>query len=80
MFHRSFRTPDGLTVPAITAKQMRDVDRTAAEDFGLGILQMMEKAGRSLAQNALDMLSSKDGVVFGPNHWLPLERAGTVQR
>jgi len=36
---------------------MRDVDRIAVEDFGLGILQMMENADRSLAENVLDMLS-----------------------
>jgi NAD(P)H-hydrate epimerase len=43
-------------VPAVTAEQMREVDRIAVEEFGLGILQMMENAGRNLAQNVLDML------------------------
>ena len=55
----AFRTLDGILVPAVTAEQMREVDRVAMEDFGLGILQMMENAGRSLAQNVMDML---DGV------------------
>ena len=55
----AFRTVDGILVPAVTAEQMREVDRVAMEDFGLGILQMMENAGRSLAQNVMDML---DGV------------------
>jgi NAD(P)H-hydrate epimerase len=58
----SFRTEDGLIVPAVTAEQMREVDRIAMEDFGLGILQMMENAGRNLAQNAMDMLSAAEGV------------------
>jgi NAD(P)H-hydrate epimerase len=55
----AFRTVDGILVPAVTAEQMREVDRVAMEGFGLGILQMMENAGRSLAQNVIDML---DGV------------------
>jgi NAD(P)H-hydrate epimerase len=51
-----FRTVEGTAVPAVTAEQMREVDRIAVEEFGLGILQMMENAGRSLAENVLDML------------------------
>ena len=35
---------------------MREVDRIAMEDFGLGILQMMENASRNLAENAIAML------------------------
>jgi NAD(P)H-hydrate epimerase len=52
----SLQTVEGIVVPAITAEQMREVDRIAAEEFGLGILQMMENAGRSLAENVPDML------------------------
>jgi NAD(P)H-hydrate epimerase len=51
-----FRTQDGIVVPAVTADQMREVDRIAVEEFGLGILQMMENAGRNLALNVMDML------------------------
>ncbi|MHB8629157.1 MAG: NAD(P)H-hydrate epimerase [Aggregatilineales bacterium] len=51
-----FRTENGLSIPAVTANQMREVDRLAVEEFQLGILQMMENAGRSLAQHAMDML------------------------
>ena len=58
-----FWTEDGVAVPAVTADQMREVDRIAVEDFGLGILQMMENAGRNLAQNALDMLGGPGGEV-----------------
>ena len=58
-----FRTVDGGLVPAVTAEQMREVDRIAVEEFGLGILQMMENAGRNLAQNVLDMLDGKRGQV-----------------
>ena len=49
-----FPTEAGSIVPAVTAQQMREVDRIAVEDFGLGILQMMENAGRNLALNAID--------------------------
>jgi NAD(P)H-hydrate epimerase len=51
-----FWTPDGIPIPAVTAEQMREVDRIAVEDFGLGILQMMENAGRNLAANVIEML------------------------
>lgn len=55
-----FRTGSGLPVPAVTADQMREVDRIAVEDFGLGILQMMENAGRNLALSVLDMLGREE--------------------
>ena len=58
-----FMREDGTLVPAVTADQMREVDRIATEDFGLGILQMMENAGRNLALNALDMLGGTEGEV-----------------
>jgi NAD(P)H-hydrate epimerase len=51
-----FRTEDDIVVSAVTADQMREVDRIAVEEFGLGILQMMENAGRDLALNVMDML------------------------
>lgn len=51
-----FRTDDGMPVPALTADQMREVDRIAMEEFGLGVLQMMENAGRNLAGNVREML------------------------
>ena len=52
----NFWTDNGVAVPTVTAEGMRAVDRIAMEDFGLGILQMMENAGRNLAGNVLDML------------------------
>lgn len=56
-----FVTEDGIIVPAVTAEQMREVDRIAVEEFGLGILQMMENAGRNLAENVMDMLGRASG-------------------
>ena len=61
----SFRTEDGLELPAVTAQEMREVDRVAMDEFGLGVLQMMENAGRSLAMHAAEMLSEGAGRVPG---------------
>lgn len=58
-----FRTSSGLPVPAVTAQQMREVDRIAVEDFGLGILQMMENAGRHLAGSVIEMLGAEVGEI-----------------
>lgn len=46
MSEQPFWTQDGVLVPPVTAGQMREVDRTAAEGFGLGIVQIMENADR----------------------------------
>ena len=59
----SFRTEDGLELLAVTAPEMREVDRVATDEFGLGVLQMMENAGRSLAVHALEMLREGGGQV-----------------
>lgn len=37
------------TVPAVTAAQMREIDRLAVQDAKLTLLQLLENAGRSLA-------------------------------
>lgn len=58
-----FTTTSGLLVPGVTEDQMREADRIAVEEFGLGILQMMENAGRSLALNVMDMFGSSTGEV-----------------
>ena len=42
---------DGV-VPFITTDQMREVDRAMIEDYGISLVQMMENAGRNLAQLA----------------------------
>jgi NAD(P)H-hydrate epimerase len=51
-----FNSQEGAVIPAVNEYQMREVDRIAVEDFGLGILQMMENAGRTLALNIIEML------------------------
>jgi NAD(P)H-hydrate epimerase len=45
----SFMTTEGVEVPAVTADQMREVDRIAVEETGPNLYQMMENAGRNLA-------------------------------
>lgn len=39
-------------LPAVTADQMREVDRIMVDDLGIQLVQMMENAGRSLADLA----------------------------
>ncbi len=57
-----FLTGSGMQVPAVTADQMRSVDRIAVES-GLDVLQMMENAGRSLATIATEMHDRSTGTV-----------------
>jgi NAD(P)H-hydrate epimerase len=63
MSRNSFRTLAGRDVTAITAAEMRDVDRVAVEDVGFELLQMMENAGRLLAWHVRDVRSDPDGVI-----------------
>lgn len=51
----SFRTSTGRDVSAVSASEMRDVDRVAVEEVGLQLLQMMENAGRALAWHVRDI-------------------------
>jgi NAD(P)H-hydrate epimerase len=46
-----FVTAEGVSVPAVTAAQMRDIDRIAIEETGPTLLQMMEHAGRSYSMS-----------------------------
>ncbi len=43
-------------IPAITAAQMAEVDRLMIEEYGILLIQMMENAGRNLAEQARRML------------------------
>lgn len=51
-----FFTQDGIDVPAVTAEQMREVDRIAVDETGPNLFQMMENAGRNLALLAMSLL------------------------
>jgi len=45
--------------PAITATQMAEVDRLMIETYGILLIQMMENAGRQLAEQARRMLGGR---------------------
>jgi ABC-type uncharacterized transport system auxiliary subunit len=49
----SFFTPAGIEAPAGTTDQMREIDRIAMEETGPNLFQMMENAGRNLAEMTL---------------------------
>jgi len=46
---RVFPTVDAQTIPWVSADQMREIDRIMIEDLHIELLQMMENAGRNLA-------------------------------
>jgi NAD(P)H-hydrate epimerase len=50
---RGFPAALASSIPAVTAEQMREVDRLAVEELGLLLIQMMENAGARLAELAL---------------------------
>ena len=54
----SFFTPAGIEVPAVTTDQMREVDRIAIEETGPNLFQMMENAGRNLAEMTLERVGA----------------------
>jgi hypothetical protein len=47
---RDFPITRATAIPTVTAGQMQEVDRLAADEFGIDILQMMEHAGSHLAE------------------------------
>ena len=60
-----FLTDDGRPVPAVTTDEMREVDRVAVEEVGLELLQMMENAGRTLAELVRERTSEPVVVLAG---------------
>ena len=62
-----FALPTGETVPGIDVAQMRAVDRSMIEDFHIEVAQMMENAGRNLADLARSLFSPRSvAVLAGP--------------
>jgi NAD(P)H-hydrate epimerase len=54
-------------LPALTADQMREVDRAMVEDLHIELIQMMENAGRNLAELAIARFSPASVTVLaGP--------------
>ena len=65
----AFIGPTGIEIPSISTDQMREVDRIAVEEFQLGLLQMMENAGRNLAEvimSELDYGQNPIVILAGP--------------
>src|SRR5215469_2666089 len=69
------RTPQGgpmhtvsrNAIPALTTEQMRAVDRAMVEDLHIELVQMMENAGRTLAELAITRFSPTSATVLaGP--------------
>jgi len=48
-----------MRVPSLTTDQMREVDRLMIETYGIALEQMMENAGRDLAELARRMLDER---------------------
>ena len=54
-------------VPAVTVEQMREVDRIMIEDLHIELIQMMENAGRNLAELAVRQFAPRTATVLaGP--------------
>ena len=47
------------SIPVISTGQMVEVDRLMVEEYGIQLIQMMENAGRNLAEQARRMLGGK---------------------
>jgi NAD(P)H-hydrate epimerase len=54
-----FETDCGIPIPAVTAAQMKEIDRIAIEETGPNLFQMMENAGRSLATMTMELLGAE---------------------
>ena len=61
-----------MNLPALTTEQMIEVDRLMIEKYGIVLLQMMENAGRQLAEQARRMLGDLNArrivVLCGAGH------------
>lgn len=54
----SYVSIKGLQIPVITPNQMRKIDRLAVEKYGIQIIQMMENAGKNLADLVRKLLGN----------------------
>jgi NAD(P)H-hydrate epimerase len=60
-----FETATGTPIPTVTADEMREVDKIAVEEVGLELLQMMENAGRTLAEFVQELDGSDVTILAG---------------
>ncbi|MFO8015602.1 MAG: NAD(P)H-hydrate epimerase [Candidatus Woesearchaeota archaeon] len=55
--------------PSVTVDQMREIDRIMVEDYHVEVLQMMESAGRALANAAIKLFNpGAVSVLVGPGN------------
>lgn len=64
---------EAAPLPSVTAQQMREIDRLMVEEFRIGLLQMMDHAGRNLTEVARALLGGefagrKVVVLVGPGN------------
>ena len=60
LIRRKIRFTSGrVAVPAVTADQMREVDRIAMQETGPNLFQMIENAGRNLALVSIELLEPR---------------------
>lgn len=57
--NRFFVTDGGIEVPAVTTEQMIEIDRVALEKTGPNLFQIVENAGRNLAELTLQIWGKK---------------------
>lgn len=64
----AYETPGGHPVPTITADEMRQVDRVAVDEVGLRLVQILENAGRGVADlvNDAKLTGGPIVVLAGP--------------
>lgn len=58
-----FVTTAGLIIPSVTAEEMTEMDRIAIDETGPTLLQMMENAGRNLAELVIERTAPTDIVI-----------------
>lgn len=51
-----------MVIPSVTREQMIEIDRLAMEETGPNIFQMMENAGRNLAEFCINFLGNKSAT------------------
>jgi NAD(P)H-hydrate epimerase len=66
-------TVQATDLPVVSVEQMAEVDRIMIEEIGMTLLQMMENAGRNIAELARSMLGGslvgrQVAVLAGPGH------------
>ncbi|MBW3591059.1 MAG: NAD(P)H-hydrate epimerase, partial [Actinobacteria bacterium] len=52
------------SLPTITAEQMREIDRIVVDELHIELVQMMENAGRSLAELTIDIFKPRTATVL----------------